>query len=99
MRLFRPKTLALLFAVALAAALPGCGERDATGVVADKDYRAAYTWVHVVPCGKSVMPVTQYVPERWSLLVESDDGEVWVSVDETTFHEVEVGDWFGGDHE
>lgn len=99
MSLFRPKALAIFLAAALAVALSGCGERDATGVVADKSYRAAYSWFYVVPCGKSVMPVTRYVPERWSLLVESDDGEVWVSVDETTFHEVEVGDWYGGDSE
>lgn len=99
MGLSRPKSLAILFSVALTLVLSGCGERDATGVVADKSYRAAYSWVYVVPCGKSVIPVTQYVPERWSLLVESDDGEVWVPVDETTFHEVEVGDWYGGDSE
>lgn len=99
MGLFRPKALAIVFAAALAVALSGCGECDATGVVADKSYRAAYSWVYVVPCGKSVMPVTQYVPERWRLLVEFDGGEVWVSVDETTFHDVEVGDWYGGDSE
>lgn len=99
MRLFSPKAVALIAAVSLAVALSGCVERDVAGVVADKDYRAAYSWVQIVPCGKSFIPMTHYVPERWRLLVESDDGECWVSVDETTFHEVEVGDWYGGDSE
>lgn len=99
MRLFRQKAIATVFAAALSVALSGCGECDATGIVADKSFRAAYSWVQMVPCGKSFVPVTHYVPEGWSLLVESDDGDVWVSVDETTFREVEVGDWYGGDSE
>lgn len=98
MRLFRPRALPVV-AVALAASLLGCSGEVATGVVSDKSYRAAFSWVQMVPVGKSLMPVTHYVPERFELLVDSDDGDVWVSVDETTFHEVEVGDWYGGDSE
>ena len=89
-----------LLACALATALlTGCSGADAEGVVSDRYHSPAYTWVQPVVAGKAVVPVVRVSPERWALLVETGDGGVWVEVDEDTYLETEVGDWYGGDSE
>lgn len=92
MRRMRTAVAALIVAATLG--LCGCVER---GTVVDKQHQAAFTTTTVVLAGKSIVPVTTYYPESWSIKVE-DGGETgWVSVDETTYHEYDVGDYYAGE--
>lgn len=84
---------ATLLVVALLCLL-GCVN---SGTVVDKQHLLAYTTTTFVMSGKVLVPITTYHPESWSIKVE-DGGETgWVSVDETTYDEYEVGDYYAGE--
>jgi hypothetical protein len=42
------------------------------------------------------VPYTNYDDEDWKLHIRDDKGdEGWVYVDQTTYHETKIGDWYG----
>lgn len=64
------------------------------GQIIDKDYHAAYT--SIVYSGKVAIPY--HHPASYSVRIQKDiDGElksIWVNVDEKTYHEVNIGDYY-----
>lgn len=65
----------------------------AEGLVVSKHYRAAYTSLQTTPIGNgSSVTVPVQHPERWTVILENGKH---LSVDETTYHEVRIGDRWG----
>lgn len=66
------------------------------GKVTDKKYSSAYTTM--MYNGKFYIP--QYHPAKWQIKIEKEiNGEIksiWVYVDETTYHEFNIGDSYPG---
>lgn len=85
--------LVAMLAVLILSVLTGCVKK---GVVVDKDYDPAYTTYMVQTIGKSTTMQPIFHGESWRLKLEDGDETGWVSVDETTYHEYEVGDYYGG---
>lgn len=80
--------------------LPGCAEPYTTDArVTGKHYRAAYTWVKMIPLvsGKviTMVPIVQYEPERWTLAVtwmyNAKQAKRTVDVDQATYDRTAVG--------
>jgi hypothetical protein len=71
--------------------LAGCGWHG-TGTVTDKQHTDAYTTTSI-QCGAYSatggcavwVPITQWWPETWALLVHAADGDHWVDVDSTDY--------------
>lgn len=81
-------------AAAAALMLAGCVKE---GVVVDKRYTPSYTTLETVTDGKRTSYQSVYHGDTWSLKLEDGDETGWVRVDETTYHEYEVGDYYGGE--
>lgn len=64
------------------------------GTIYDKDYDPAYTtYIH---SGKVMVP--QYHSESWQLYFKDENGNKnWVDVDETTYSQYDVGDYWDGE--
>ena len=64
------------------------------GIIIDKKYNSSYTTM--VTSGKTLVP--QYHPETWNLKIQKEvNGQVksiWVSVDEYTYHNFGIGDYY-----
>ncbi len=64
------------------------------GQIIDKDYHAAYT--SMMYSGRVMIP--QYHPASYRIRIQKDiDGElksIWVDVDEKTYHEINIGDYY-----
>ena len=64
------------------------------GQIIDKDYRSAYT--SIVYSGRVMIP--QYHQARYRIRIQKDiDGElksIWINVDEKTYHEINIGDYY-----
>ena len=64
------------------------------GQIIDKEYHAAYT--STVYSGKVMVP--SYHPASYRIRIEKEiDGEmksIWISVDEVTYHDVNIGDYY-----
>lgn len=64
------------------------------GFVIDKDYNGAYTTM--IYAGKVIVP--QYHPASWKIKIQKEvKGEnkaLWVEVDETTYHSLNIGDFY-----
>lgn len=84
------KILSILLVVICLAACGG----PSSGTVVEKDHDAAYTYTTYIWVNKVMVPQNNYVPESWSILVENSEEKGWVSVDEDTFDELELGDYF-----
>ena len=65
------------------------------GIVIDKNYTAAYTTMQ--RSGNITFP--QYHPERYSIKirkeVEGKNKSIWINVDQITYHNINVGDYYG----
>lgn len=65
------------------------------GQVIDKSYQAAYTTM--MASGKVTIP--QYHPERYQIEIQKEikgkTRSIWISVDEDTYHSINVGDYYG----
>lgn len=94
----------LVAALAFAALAAACGGYDGPkeGHVSAKHYDDPDRWLQCLPTGTPGKPgynscgmqLWQTDPARWSLTIEADDKSGDFDVDETTYHAVEVGDWF-----
>lgn len=64
------------------------------GQIIDKDYHSAYT--SVIYSGKVMIP--QHHPASYKIRIQKDiDGElksIWINVDEKTYHEINIGDYY-----
>lgn len=64
------------------------------GQIIDKDYHSAYT--SVIYSGRVMIP--QYHPANYRVRIQKDiDGElksIWINVDEKTYHEINIGDYY-----
>lgn len=65
------------------------------GIVTDKNYTSAYTTM--MRSGNTTFP--QYHPESYSIKiqkeVEGKEKSIWINVDQTTYHNINVGDYYG----
>lgn len=60
------------------------------GTVTDKDYDSAYTsYIYI-----NGMMIPQYHGESWQIKIQKEDKELWISVDELTYHGYEIGDYY-----
>lgn len=60
------------------------------GDVVDKKYKSSYsTFVYT---GQTAVPI--YHGEEWKLKIEKEDKELWISVDEITYHNYKIGDYY-----
>lgn len=60
------------------------------GTVIDKTYRSAYTsYIYI-----NGMMIPQYHGESWQIKIQKDDKELWITVDELTYHDYEIGDYY-----
>ena len=60
------------------------------GTVIDKDYDSAYTsYIYI-----NRMMIPQYHGESWKIKIQKEDKELWISVDEITYHNYEIGDYY-----
>ena len=64
------------------------------GIVIDKDYNRGYTTM--VYTGKVAVP--QYHPASWRIKIQKEvngeNKELWTEVDETTYHNLNIGDFY-----
>lgn len=64
------------------------------GTIIDMRYHAAYTTTTY--SDKVIIP--QYHPENWQIKIQKEINgetkEIWVYVDETTYHELKIGDYY-----
>lgn len=64
------------------------------GVVIDKDYNGGYTTM--IYAGKVIVP--QYHPASWKIKIQKEVKEenktLWIEVDETTYHSLNIGDFY-----
>ena len=64
------------------------------GQIIDKSYHAAYTFM-IYP-GNVMIP--QHHPASYRIRIQKDiDGElksIWIDVDEKTYHEINIGDYY-----
>jgi hypothetical protein len=67
------------------------------GVVVDKYYEPAYSWVQLMPMpvGKTTMlfPITHYVSERWVICIEKDSREGCVDTSQARWDKTKLGDY------
>ena len=65
------------------------------GIVVDKNYTSAYTTIQ--NSGNITFP--QYHPEHYSIKiqkeVEGQSKSVWINVDQITYHNINIGDYYG----
>ena len=65
------------------------------GTVIDKNYTSAYTTMQT--SGNITFP--QYHPENYSIKiqkeVEGKEKSIWINVDQITYHNINVGDYYG----
>lgn len=64
------------------------------GQIIDKSYHAAYT--SMIYSGRVIIP--QHHPASYRIRIQKDiDGElksIWIDVDEKTYHEINIGDYY-----
>jgi len=85
------RKLGVAAAVLAALMLSACSNASGHGEVINKDYTPGYTTF--ILSGKVMVPM--YNPPSWQMDVyENEDDHGWVSVDETTYHQYEIGDEF-----
>ena len=64
------------------------------GQIIDKSYHAAYT--SMIYSGRVMIP--QHHPASYRIRIQKDiDGElksIWIDVDEKTYHEINIGDYY-----
>lgn len=64
------------------------------GQIIDKSYHAAYT--SMIYSGRVIIP--QYHPASYRIRIQKDiDSElksIWIDVDEKTYHEINIGDYY-----
>lgn len=60
------------------------------GTVTDKQYHAGYTTY--IYSGKVMFP--SYHPEGWSLKIEKENKSIWITVDQVTYHNYEIGSYY-----
>jgi hypothetical protein len=99
------KAKALLVLVGAALVLSGCSSIHA-GKITNKHYEPPSTWV-TMDCkmyrtdSKGVMtcayygPTTHYSGPDWRFDLQDGEKTGWVHVDETTYNQYAVGDWYG----
>lgn len=65
------------------------------GIVIDKNYTAAYTTMQ--RSGNITFP--QYHPESYNIRIQKEEKEkiksIWINVDQTTYHNINIGDYYG----
>lgn len=78
--------------------LAACSSGPSSGRIEAKQYAPGYTST-VYDCvytGKTCIevPEQQYNPPEWQFLLKNGTQEGWVDVDETTYHQYQVGDFY-----
>lgn len=65
------------------------------GIIVDKNYTAAYTIMKST--GNRTFP--QYYPEKYRIEIQKEvkgkEKSIWINVDQTTYHNINVGDYYG----
>lgn len=62
-----------------------------TGTVQAKEHQATYSYVTMMPCGKTFCPITHFVPECWQVTVSSQDGQHKVCVTHERYDHADIG--------
>lgn len=88
------KRLFAVAAVLCALLLSGCVDK---GTVVDKKHTDAYTSYTYMMVGKTGMIMPIHNDESWSLLVEDNGEKGWVDVDQQTYDEYDVGEYYPSD--
>ena len=91
------KKIMLVFAIIICLfILTGCRKQIDFGTVADKSFTPAHkVYSPMIMC---VNKKTRIIPrwinhsDKWSILVQNDDGSEWWDVTEEFFNSVEIGD-------
>ena len=90
-------TIVLLFlAISISLLVFDCGiageEQVARGEVYAKEFEPANTATTLYNNGKSLIPINSYDPERYLILFWFAKHSSYVSVDEITYNDAEIGD-------
>ncbi len=89
------KIFLLVLAVLCALSMTGCKSID-YGTVMDKSFAPAHRVYSpiITHIGKTtrVIPRWLHHPDRWSILVENEDGKDWWNVSEDYYNTVNIGD-------
>lgn len=63
-----------------------------SGITISKEHQEAYSSTTLMSTGKSLIPITQHHPEKFILLVKTNERTCAISVPEKIFKETENGD-------
>jgi hypothetical protein len=65
--------------------------KEKDGIVIDKYVRPAFITTTMIPCGKSFIPITNYIPESFYIVISIDKLNDDVVVDENIFTHTNIG--------
>lgn len=69
----------------------GVDKSQSNGIVVNKTHTNAYVTTTYVQSGKVLVPITQYHPESWGLVIEVDNKTDEVSVSQDTHISTKIG--------
>lgn len=76
--------------------LSSCYHNIHTGKVIGCYYHPSFTYISYITCGKTTVPITNYVSESWSITIEGEkDGKIYQSdyyVSENDCENSKIGD-------
>lgn len=89
-----------IFSILIASVfLSGCSSNIESGIVVNKYYEDDYTYVTCIPVGKTIIPITHYMPDSYKIEIRSEypdsDGEYETAVIEVSaeeYNDIEIGD-------
>ncbi|WP_434315879.1 hypothetical protein [Leifsonia sp. P73] len=100
-RVFIAVAVALVVGANVLISLTGCSAIS-SGTITRKEYRPAYE-TSVLTCGAYGkygctlwIPIPEHEPASYRLDIRNGDKSGWVDVDQTTYDQEKVGDWWGG---
>lgn len=90
------KCVLLILLVCIAAFLVGCGPKLKYGIVIQKEYEPARRQTSVVWTGKTAIPITRTISEKWKILVsghteEGEEIQEWWEVTEERWKKLNIG--------
>lgn len=83
-----PACVALLSVLALTA----CSDYTGDAVINDKTYHPGYSYTSMVSVNNSLIPMTSYVPDDWTVTLHGTDGKQFsIDVSEAVYNLAEQG--------
>lgn len=64
---------------------------EGTGNITGKDFTPAHTTITFINTGKSLIPISHYHPDNWSVAIEVDGKYDWVDVSQEYYNWATVG--------